>query len=215
MEKIILKAELRKEKGKEISKKIRAEGKIPGVLYSHRKKQNTLLKVKKEDLVRLISTKRHAMINLEIDDQGKINERLAIIKDIQYDNLKKQIQHVDFYGVTLKEKIEVEVGIELTGTSIGVKEGGVLDLELRKIEIKCLPSQIPENIPIDISQLKINDHITAGEIELPEGIELITEPERIIVAVHPPTKIEEVAEEEAAEEAPEKAEEQEEKKTEE
>jgi len=195
MEKIILKAELRSGKGKEISKKIRREGKIPGVLYSPREKENTLLKVKKEDLFKLISTKRHAMITLEINEENKRDEHLAIIKDIQYDNLKKQIKHIDFYGVTLKEKIEVEIGIELVGTPVGIKDGGVLELDLREVEIKCLPSQIPDALSLDISQLKINEHITAGQLPLPEGIELITDPERIVVSVHPPTKIEEVVKE--------------------
>jgi len=94
--------------------------------------------------------------------------------------------------VTLKEKLAVEVRVELIGEPIGVKEGGILELELREVEIECLPSQIPESLKADISHLKINDHLTAGELALPEGVELLTESDRIIASVHPPTKMEEV-----------------------
>ncbi|HDK26456.1 MAG TPA: 50S ribosomal protein L25 [Candidatus Atribacteria bacterium] len=135
------------------------------------------------------------------------------MKDVQFNSLKKQIIHVDFYEVTLKEKLAVEVRVELIGEPIGVKEGGILELELREVEIECLPSQIPESLKADISHLKINDHLTAGELALPEGVELLTESDRIIASVHPPTKMEEVAkeeEEEVAEETEEKAEEKEE-----
>jgi len=212
MEKTKLRVELRSDKGKEVNKKFRREGIIPGVLYSPHDKKNLLLKVKNENLSKLIYHKRHGIINLEINDGEKKSDRLAIIKDIQYNSLKKQIVHIDFYGVTLKEKLTMEVGIELVGEPVGAKEGGILELELREVEIECLPSQIPESIKADISHLKINDHLTAGELDLPKGVELLTEPDRIIASVHPPTKIEEVAkeeevEEEVAEEAEERAEE--------
>ncbi|HBY56777.1 MAG TPA: 50S ribosomal protein L25 [Candidatus Atribacteria bacterium] len=213
MEKTKLRVELRSDKGKEVNKKFRRKGIIPGVLYSPHDKKNLLLKVKNENLSKLIYHKRHGIINLEINDGEKKSDRLAIIKDVQYNSLKKQIVHVDFYGVTLKEKLTVEVGVELTGEPVGVKEGGILELELREVEIECLPSQIPESIKADISHLKINDHLTAGELDLPKGVELLTEPDRIIASVHPPTKVEEVAkeeeevEEEVAEEAEERAEE--------
>jgi len=202
MEQAKLVVELRNKKGKEINKKLRREGNIPAVLYSPHDEKNTLLKVKKVDLLKLTSTKKHrGMINLEINEGEKKSDRLAIIKDIQYNLLKKEFVHIDFYGVTLKEKLTVEVGIELVGTPAGVKEGGgILEVGLREIEIECLPSQIPESLKVDISHLKINDHLIAGELELPEGVRLLTEPEVIVAAVHPPTKAEEVAEKEEKEE---------------
>ncbi len=218
MEKTKLRVELRNDKGKEVNKKFRREGIIPGVLYSPHDKKNILLKVKNDNLSKLIYHKRRGIINLEINDGEKKSDRLAIIKDVQYNSLKKQIIHVDFYGVTLKEKLTVEVEVELIGEPVGIKEGGILELELREVEIECLPSQIPESIKADISHLKINDHLTAGELALPEGVKLLTDPDRIIASVHPPTKIEEVAkeeeeeEEEVAEEAEERAEEKEKEK---
>lgn len=212
MEKTKLRVKLRNDKGKEANKKFRREGIVPAVLYSPHNKSNLLLKVDSRNLLKVVSNKRHGIIGLEIDEGEKKSDCLAIIKDVQFNSLKKQIMHVDFYEVTLKEKLAVEVRVELIGEPIGVKEGGILELELREVEIECLPSQIPESLKTDISHLKINDHLTAGELALPEGVELLTESDRIIASVHPPTKMEEVVkeEEEVAEETEEKAEEKEE-----
>ncbi len=200
MEKPKLKVELRNDTGKEVNKKFRREGIVPGILYSPHDKKNLLLKVKREDLLKLLSEKKHGIIDLEIDDGQKNFERLAIIKDIQYNPLKRQMVHVDFYGATLKEKLTIEVRIELIGEPIGLKEGGILEVKLREVEIECLPSQVPESLKADISHLKINDHLTVGELDIPKGIEVLIEPDRIIASVYPPTKVEEVAEEEEVEE---------------
>lgn len=210
MEKQKLKAELRNDTGKEVNKRYRREGIVPGVLYSPHDEKNLLLKVKREELLKLLSGKKHGIIDLEIDDGKKNFNRLAIIKEFQYNSLRKQMVHVDFYGVTLKEKLTVQVSIELIGEPIGIEEGGILEVELREVEIECLPSQVPGPLKADISHLKINDHLTVGELDIPKGIEVLTEPDRIIASVRPPTKIEEVVkeEEEEAEEAEEVAEEE-------
>lgn len=195
MKKPKLKVELRDNVGKEINKKYRREGIVPGVLYSPHDKENLLFKVEAIDLSKLLSAKSHGLIDLEIDDGKEKVSRLAIIKDVQYNSLKKQIIHVDFYGVTLKEKLTTEVDIELIGESIGVKDGGILQVELRKVEIECLPSDVPDSIIVDISNLKVGDHVSVGSMEIPEGVKALTELDRIVVAVVPPAKIEEVVEE--------------------
>jgi len=194
-----LKAKLRDNTGKEISKKYRREGIVPGVLYSPHDKENLILKVKNHELLKLLSTKSHGLIDLEIDDGKKKASRLAVIKDLQYNSLKMQIVHVDFYGVTLKEKLTLEIDIELIGEPIGLEEGGILQTELRKVEIECLPSQMPDSLKVDLSSLKIGDHISVGDIEIPEGVEVLTELDRVVAAVVLPSKIEEVVEEEEEE----------------
>ena len=196
MEKPKLKVELRDNTGKEVNKKFRREGMVPGVLYSPHDKENLILKVKKDELSKLLSAKSHGLIDLEIDDGKNKVSRLAVIKDLQYNSLKKQIVHVDFYGVTLKEKLTLEVDIELIGEPIGVKDGGILQVELRKVEIECLPSQMPDSLKADLSSLKVGEHISVGEMEIPEGVEVLTAPDRIVAAVVLPSKIEEVVEEE-------------------
>jgi large subunit ribosomal protein L25 len=200
MKKPQLKVELRDNKGKGSNKKFRREGMVSGVLYSPHDKENLLLKVKSGELSKLLSAKSHGLINLEIDDGKKKVSRLAIIKDHQYNSLKKQIIHVDFYGVTLKEKLTLEVDIELIGEPIGVEEGGILQVELRKVEIECLPSQMPDSLKADLSSLKVGEHISVGDMEIPEGVEVLTASDRIVAAVVLPTKKEEVVEEEEEEE---------------
>ena len=197
MKKSQLKVELRDNTGKESSKKFRRGGMVPGVLYSPHDKENLILKVKKDGLSKLLSAKSHGLIDLEIDDGMKKVSRLAIIKDIQYNSLKKQIVHVDFYGVTLKEKLTLEVDIELIGEPIGVKDGGILQIELRKVEIECLPSHMPDSLKVDLSSLKVGENISVGELEIPEGVEVLTSPDRIVAAMVLPSKTEEVVEEEA------------------
>ena len=196
MKKPKLKVELRDNTGKEINKKLRKEGIVPGVLYSPHDKENLILKVKTDELSKLLSAKSHGLIDLEIDDGKKKISRLAVIKDLQYNTLKMQIVHVDFYGVTLKEKLTLEIDIELVGEPIGVEEGGILQVELRKVEIECLPSQMPESLKADLSNLKVGDHISVRGMKIPEGVEVLTAPDRIVAAVVLPTKIEEVVEEE-------------------
>jgi len=194
-----LKVELRDNTGKEINKKLRKEGIVPGVLYSPHDKENLILKVKNDELSKLLSAKSHGLIDLEINDGKEKVSRLAIIKDLQYNSLKKQIVHIDFYGVTLKEKLTLEVDIELVGEPIGLKEGGILQVELRKVEIECLPSQMPDSLKADLSSLKVGDHISVGDMEIPEGVEVLTELDRVVAAVVQPAKIEEVVEEEEVE----------------
>jgi len=191
-----LKVELRDKVGKEINKKFRREGVVPGVLYSPHDKENLLFKVKKIDLSKILSAKAHGLIDLEINDGETKVSRLAIIKDVQYNWLKKQVVHVDFYGVTLKEKLTLEVDIELLGEPIGIKDGGILQVELRKVEIECLPSHMPDSFKVDVSSLEVGDHISVGDIEVSEGVKMLTELDRIVAAVVHPTKIEEVEEEE-------------------
>ena len=196
MKKPKLKVELRENTGKEVNKKFRREGIVPGVLYSPHDKENLILKVKTDELSKLLSAKSHGLIDLEVNDGKKKVSRLAVIKDLQYNSLKRQIVHVDFYGVTLKEKLTLEVDIELIGEPIGVEEGGILQVELRKVEIECLPSQVPGSLKADLSNLDVGDHITIGDMEIPEGVEVLTDPDKIVAAVVIPAKIEEVVEEE-------------------
>ena len=196
MDKTKLKVELRNETGKEANRKFRKEGMIPGVLYSPHDKENLLLKIKSEGLSKLLIEKKHSLVNLEIDDGKKKNKRLAMIKDFQYNSLKKRIVHIDFYGVTLKEKLTMLINVELVGESIGAKEGGILEHELREIEVECLPTDVPSAYKVDITQLQIGDNITVGDIKVSKGVKILTEAEQVIASVKHPTKEEEKVEEE-------------------
>jgi len=201
MDKAKLQVELRNTAGKGANRKTRKEGMVPGVLYSPHDKENLLLKIKREELNKLLTHQRHSLINLEIIEGKEKNKRLAMIKDFQYNSLKKQIVHVDFYGVTLKEKLTIRVNIELVGESKGVKDGGIMDFDTREVEVECLPSAVPNAFRLDITNLEVGDHISVGDIEVPKGVKMLTDKDKNIVAVMHPSKEEVTAEEAESEEA--------------
>lgn len=212
MKRIELEVETREKSGKEESKRLRRTGYVPGILYSPRDRNNILLKIPEKELFRFLSDKKHShgIIDLKIKtDKAKETTRLAVIKDFQYDSLRKKINHFDFYGVSMTEKVTLVIPLILEGEPKGVKDGGILDISLREIEVECLPADDPGAITIDISEMGFNDVITLQDIVLPKEVKLITDIDRTIASVVPPTKVEEeVAEEEegeAAEETGERA----------
>ncbi len=203
MKRIKILVETRNKKGKEENKKLRNSGYVPGILYSPHDKDNILLKIPEKELYYFLSDKKHArsIIDLKIKKDGaKDITRLAVIKDFQYDSLQKRIKHFDFYGVTMKEKVTLQVALILEGEPKGIKEGGILDISMREIEVECLPVDAPEAITVDISQLGFNDVITLKDIELPKEVKILTELDRTIASVIAPTRIEEEPAEEEAEE---------------
>jgi large subunit ribosomal protein L25 len=211
--------ETREKSGKEENKKLRKAGYVPGIFYSPHYKNNLLLKIPEKELFRFLSDKKHAhgIIDLKIKtgDEKEVT-RLAVIKDFQYNSLQRKINHFDFYGITMKEKVTLDVPLILEGESKGVKEGGILDISLREVTIECLPADAPQALTVDISEMGFNDVITLEDVVLPKDVKLLTDINRTVASVIAPSKIEEeVPEEEVTEEAAEeKAEEAEEKKQE-
>lgn len=211
-----LKVEERKEKGKGPSRRLRAQGKIPAVFYGEKVSPTPITIALKDFSALLQSEGTNVLIKLK----GLEKNQSAMIKEIQKHPFKDTFLHVDFVKIALDEAIETTVPLEVVGESPGVKEGGVLQHILREIEVKALPKDIPEKIPLDISHLQIGDSVKVMDLEKPEGAEIISAPEDLLVAIVPPTelKVEEVAvEEEVApevvgEEVEEGAEEEERKK---
>ncbi|MBL7092069.1 MAG: 50S ribosomal protein L25/general stress protein Ctc [Candidatus Omnitrophica bacterium] len=200
MEKINLKAKLREELGKEAVKKLRAQGLIPAVVYKGRNSLN--IKVPSKDFLEVIHTKagENVVVNLQIE--SKKLPRTAIIKETQYHPVRGNVLHVDFNEISLTEVLTVKVPIAVKGEAQGIKEGGVLEHALWEIEVECLPTQIPENIPVDVSPLKIGDSILVKDLQLPGGVKVLSDPETTVVSLAVPrAEEEEVAkpEEEAVE----------------
>ena len=210
MEKILLKASVRSELGKSANKHLRKEGKVPGVIYKGGK-AGINIQVDQNDLWHALHTEagENAIITMDISDKGKPAQKTVIVKEMQAHPLSEKFLHVDFYEVSLKEKLKVNVPVTVKGESIGVKEEeGILAQLLWELEVECLPTEIPEHIDVYVDELKIGDAIHAKDITPPAGVELLGDPEQIIVTVHPPKaeevlEEEEVAEEEGAEAEPE------------
>ena len=192
-------ARSRESRGKGAARQTRRQGRIPGVLYGHGE-DSVALSVDANDLHRLVHT--ISIENTIVDlDLGSGEPYKVLIRELQRHPFRDEFVHIDFFHVAMDEKIQVEVPIVLVGTPTGVKnKGGVLDHQLRELEVFCLPGSIPEKIELDVTNLDIGDSIHVSDIELPD-VEILTELDRAVVAVLAPTvmEVEEVAEEALAE----------------
>jgi large subunit ribosomal protein L25 len=191
MEELVLEAHLREESGKSKVKSLRRQGFIPAVLYGEGKKPQAI-KISSTDLIRLIH-QHHAetaVVNLKIKDEAKkAKEYSCLIKDIQYDPVKSNILHVDFNQISLTRAIKVNVPVVSRGEPIGVRQdGGSLSHILWEVEVECLPKEIPREITVDVSNLKINDTIHIKDLGVPSGVKILSDAEAIVFSVVPPVK---------------------------
>lgn len=194
MEEIILEIQPREELGKNKVKDLRTKGFIPAVIYAEGK-ESLPIKVSHKQLLQLIHQHRleSAVINLKIKDDKKQKSRSCLIKEIQYDPVKGDVIHVDFNEISLTKIIKVNVPVVAKGEPIGVKqEGGSLEHILWEAEVECLPTEIPKEIEVDVSQLKIGDTIHIEDITFPSQIKVLNAPEAIVFSVSAPIKEEEV-----------------------
>ncbi len=194
MEKIKLEANGRDKKGGLSA--LRKTGVIPAVLYG-KKREPKILQLPLKSLEKAIrsETGLNTIFDLTVDGKG---EGLVRIREYQADPLKRNLIHVDLQAVDLKEKIEVEVPVHIIGKAAGVKNGGILEQQRRSLLLKCLVTNIPDHIEIDVSPLEIGQSVHADEVQLPEGVEFPHETNFVILAVVPPVKEEEVKSAEAA-----------------
>lgn len=195
MEEIILEVQPRGELGKNKVKDLREKGFIPAVIYAEGKKSQPI-KVSHRQLWQLIHQHRleSMVINLKMQDDKKQKGMSCLIKEIQHDPVKGDIIHVDFNEISLTKVIRVNVPVVAKGEPIGVKqEGGSLEHILWEIEVECLPTDIPKDIEVDVSLLKIGDDIHIKDIAFPSNIKVMNNPEAIVFSVTAPIKEEVVA----------------------
>ena len=196
MKTIELNAESRTEVGKKATKAVRRAEKIPAILYG-RSVQSTPLAIGIKELYRVTHTKAgsNVLIGLKIQGEKAKKDTTCLIKEVQRDPVTDEILHVDFTAISLTEKIRIKVPVLVKDgdQSIGVKEGGVLDLVQHEIEVECLPTEIPEKIEMSAKDLKIGDSIQVKDLELPPNVTVVMEADEVVVALHPPQKEEEVA----------------------
>ena len=178
-----LAVKIRKEQGKAQVKKLRRAGFIPAILYGHGQ-ENVNLALPAESMALAL---RHGsrFVNLT----GEVTDS-ALIRDLQWDTFGLEVLHVDFARVSQDERIHLKVHLELKGQSQGSKDGGVVQHVIHEIEIECTPTSIPEKIFVNVTNLTMGGHITAGEIQLPAGITLLSPAaEEIVVQCVKPLEI--------------------------
>lgn len=180
-----LQGQRRDRAGKGPARTARRAGHVPGVVYGHG--QPALpVSVNAKDL---ISALRHVeggnmIVSLKLDG----GDKTALVREVQLDPISHEIIHLDFQEVSLTEKVRVQVSVHLTGVPTGVKDdGGILETIARTVEVECLATSIPSSLDADVSALGVGDSLHASNLVLPEGVELLTDPEQTIATVVPPT----------------------------
>ncbi len=197
MEKIDLQATVRKSVGNGPARVLRRTGQIPAVLYG-RRTEPILLSVNTKDLEQILKKGSFGqfILNLVIEN-GKKMTKAAMIKELQTHPVSGHLIHIDLYEIDMKRQIKVMVPVVTTGQSVGVEEGGMLNIVRRELEVFCLPGDIPESFEIDISELAIGDSIHLEDMPLGENVEVATDVNYTVVTVlSPKIEEEEVAEEE-------------------
>ena len=182
------------------SKKLRAAGRIPAVIYGGQTKPETL-EVDGKSLEDLIhhSASENLLVDLAMDKDSK-PKRLALVKEIQHYALTGAVLHVDFHEISPTEKVTVMVPVESIGEASGVKNGGgVLEHVLHKIKVRCLPKDLPDVITVDVTALEIGKTIHIGDLQAPAGVEIMGDKHISVLAVKAPvTEAQEVAADAAA-----------------
>ena len=195
--------ELREGRGKGVARKLRAAGRIPGVCYRRNAEPVpiSLDPYELDLLLRKASAGINTLIDLKVAGGGDFDGRQVLIKELQRDPISGAYLHADLYAVDLQQKIHVSVSIHLKGTAVGVSlGGGILDHATRELDVQCLPNAIPEEFAVDVSELDIGQSIHVRDLAVPEGVEILNDPNVSIMSVVAPVVVEEAVPAEAEEE---------------
>src|SRR6266487_3641472 len=191
-----LKADVREVKGKGGARKVRAQGRVPAVVYGHGA-DPLHVSVDGRELFHLLHT--DAGMNVLVDLRVDHDHFLAMPREIQRDHLRGRLLHVDFLRIARDEKITVEVPVHVVGESHGVKEGGVVEHHLWNLQVECFPQDVPASIEADITRLGINELMKVEDLPGVGKYTILTAPEEVVVSVVPPQvlRVAEEVEEEA------------------
>lgn len=183
MAEVSLEVMRREASGKEVSKKIRREGRVPAVVYGgHR--EPVAITVDRKSVAELVQKSDHGVRSIFLlKISGTDQQRHAMIKDIQIDPISRKMIHIDFVRVMMDEAVRVNVPVHLSGVSRGVKEGGVLDWQIRELHVECLPNAIPDAIEVNVDDLGVHQYIHVSDLQAPEGVKILDDAERVVVGV--------------------------------
>jgi large subunit ribosomal protein L25 len=183
MAELTLEVSRREEAGKGPAGRLRQQGKVPAVVYGgHR--ETVPITVDRKAVTDLIQKSEHGVRSIFLlKMSGSDQQRHAMIKDIQIDPISRKMTHIDFIRVVMDEVIRTTIPVHVNGTPIGVKEGGLLDFQVRDLHVQCLPNAIPDKIDVDISELGMHQYFRISDLKLPEGIKVLDDLDRVVVGV--------------------------------
>lgn len=187
MAEVKLKAKKRESSTKGALNQLRRDGFVPGVFYK-RGEENIPIYVHQSNINPVVYTSESHLIVLEVEGDDNLHE--SVLKEIQFDPVTDKIVHFDLRGITRGEVIVIEVPLSLKGTPVGVKEGGIIQHGLHKLEIEVLPKDIPEHLELDISELGFGDSIQVKDLNF-ENIKVLNPESAVVVSIVAPRAIEE------------------------
>jgi large subunit ribosomal protein L25 len=186
-ESVRLVGKARESRGKQAAKSLRRKGFVPAVVYGH-KEATLAISLPLAEVERAI---RHGVRVVDLEAGGK--EEKALIREVQWDHLGKDLLHIDFARVAADERIVVSVPVELKGIAPGVSAGGTLDQPIHSLSVECLAISIPESIRANIQGLQIDGVIHVKDLVLPPGVKAMADPDAVVVQVTPPAVAPEAA----------------------
>jgi len=183
MAELTLEVNRREDGGKNVARRYRVAGKVPAVVYGgHR--DPVAITVDRKSVSELIQKSEHGVRSIFLLKMaGTDQQRHAMIKDIQIDPISRKMTHIDFVRVAMDEKVRVTVPVHISGTAIGVKEGGILDWQVRDLHVECLPGAIPDAIDVDVATLAMHTYYRVSDLKPPEGVKVLDDPDRVVVGV--------------------------------
>ncbi|WP_298433791.1 50S ribosomal protein L25 [Geobacter sp.] len=182
MEQKTISIEVREKSGKGIARKLRAQGRVPGVVYGKGIEPVAVSLDEKELMASMVGEGGiNALFMLQ--GGGSLNGATVMIADLQKPSLRLGVNHVDLHKVSLTEKVRVHVPVAIVGTAAGVREGGLLDVVMHALDVECLPTAIPEHIDVDVTALALGHAIHVGDLALPAGVKVLDDPKASIVSV--------------------------------
>ena len=161
----------RRDGGKEINRKRRAGGKVPGVIYG-KGLETRSLEFDRKSLEKFLATARHGtvVVKMTVTDDAGGKESYAVLKEVQTHPLSDRVTHVDFYEVALGQKFRVEIPLRVRGKAAGIEMGGILEVITRSLEVECTPDSVPEFIEVDVTALGIGQSLHLGDLRFPAGV---------------------------------------------
>jgi large subunit ribosomal protein L25 len=179
-ETVVLQAQKRQGRGSRTAERLRKQGQVPAVIYGH--KEETVSLTLPQDTV--LAALRHGARVVDVQTDGKTEK--ALITEVQWDHLGKEILHLDFRRTSADERIQIPIAIELRGIAPGVNAGGVLDQPIHSLTVECLAVAVPESIRVNINELQVGGSIYVRDLHLPEGVVALADPDAIVVHITTP-----------------------------
>lgn len=173
-----LKGEIRDDFGKKAARAYRSEGLIPCVVYGGHGEENVNFVVKQGDVRKLVYTPEVFLVSLDL---GK-KKLQAIVKELQFHPVKDTILHIDFLHVVEDAPVVIGIPVRLTGLAAGVRAGGKLSLDTRKLKVKALPAKLPEELVVNVEKLELGKSIQVGDLDF-EGLEILNAKNAVVCRV--------------------------------